>query len=249
MEWAEDGFILGLRKHGESSGILDVMTRGRGRCSGLVRGARSRRNQPLLQPGNSVHLVWRARLEEHLGQFTLEADRMRAAELMTSRAGVYGVQWLAELLRLLPEREPHQRLYDASLVILDHLTAPDILGELFVRFELALLEDLGFGLDLTCCAATGVRDDLIYISPKSGRAVSRTAGEPYKDRLLPLPAFFLKPGMTQAGSHQALQDAFQVSGYFLGRHIWGARGLTHSDMRDSLLKLLLKTQDDARKTT
>ena len=192
MQWTDDGIIIGTRRHGETSLIVELMTPAHGRHLGLVRGGRSRRVQPTLQPGNSVTATWRARLDAHLGHYTVESTTQRAARLIEGPAGLYGIQALAALLRLLPERDPHPKLYDGLLAILDFLDDPLIAGGLIVRFELKLLDDLGFGLDLTECAATGTNDDLAYVSPRTGRAVSRSAGEAYRDRLLPLPPFLME---------------------------------------------------------
>ncbi|MEF2071952.1 DNA repair protein RecO [Consotaella aegiceratis] len=237
MEWREEAIVLGVRRHGESSVIAELMTRSRGRHLGVVRGGRSRRQRPVLQPGNQVEATWYARLDEHLGTLTVDPIELRAARLMESGLALHGVQLLAAHLRLLPERDPHPRLYDGLCVILDHLAptgealgrdaaviaALPSPGELILRFEIALLDELGFGLDLSCCAATGARDDLVYVSPKSGRAVSRAAGEPWKDKLLPLPSFLLEPETrAQSGS---LADGFRLTGYFLARHVWEPRGI------------------------
>ena len=187
MEWRDEGIILGTRKHGETSAILEVMTRAHGRHLGLVRGGRSRKQQPVLQPGNRVDLLWRARLDEHLGIFQAEAIEMNAARLMDSAVAVYGLQTMAAHLRLLPERDAHGGLYEALAVMISHLDDADAAGELVARFELLILDELGFGLDLSQCAATGSRQDLAYVSPKSGRAVSRAAprkDHPYATRRL-----------------------------------------------------------------
>lgn len=178
MQWSDEAIILGIRRHGESSVIAEVMTPGHGRHLGLVRSGRSRTMQPVLQPGNSVEVSWRARLDEHLGEFRVEPLQLRAASLIETATSVYGIQALGALLRLLPERDPHPHLYEALAVIVDHLQDPADAGELFVRFELAVLNDLGFGLDLSRCGATGARSELVYVSPKSGRAICREAGAP-----------------------------------------------------------------------
>ncbi|RVD25012.1 DNA repair protein RecO, partial [Mesorhizobium sp. M4A.F.Ca.ET.020.02.1.1] len=170
MEWRDEGIILGTRRHGETSAILEVMTRAHGRHLGLVRGGRSRKQQPVLQPGNRVDLLWRARLDEHLGTFQAEAIEMNAARLMDSAIAVYGLQTMAAHLRLLPERDAHGALYETLAVMIAHLDDADAAGELVARFELLILDELGFGLDLSQCAATGSRQDLAYVSPKSGRA-------------------------------------------------------------------------------
>ncbi len=246
MEWTGEGVVIGTRRHGESSVILEVMTPAHGRCMGLVRGGRSRRQQPTLQPGNLLQLNWRARLDNHLGTFTVEPLRMRAAELMASPLGVYGVQTLAALLRLLPERDPHPSLYNAFEVVLEHIDEPLIAGALIVRLELQLLGELGFGLDLSQCAASGVTDDLIWVSPKSGRAVCRAAGAPYAAKLLPLPAF-LRARQSDVPSQidlQALNDAFRLTSFFLYRHVWEPRGLTVSDARDGLINHLRKALNE-----
>ena len=143
----------------------------------------------MLQPGNAVRATWRARLDEHLGNYTVEGLNLRAASFLSAAHAVHGVTHLAALCRLLAEREPHAAIYDALEIILDHLGDPHSVAPMIARFELDFLAELGFGLDLASCAATGATTDLIYVSPKSGRAVSRDAGEAYRDRLLPLPAF------------------------------------------------------------
>ncbi|WP_137132815.1 DNA repair protein RecO [Rhizobium sp. FY34] len=242
MQWQDEGIVIGVRRHGETSVVAELMTRERGRHMGLVRGGRSRSMQPVLQPGNRVEAVWRARLDEHLGDYRLEPVHLRAARLMESATSVYGVQAMGALLRLLPERDPHPHLFDALDVILDHMDDPAGAGELFVRFELAVLNDLGFGLDLTECAATGTREDLIYVSPKSGRAVSAAAGAPYADRLLPLPAF-LGPQTgepTKGANCQTLTAAFRLSGFFLHRHVYEPRGMTEIAARDGFVQAALK---------
>src|SRR5690606_28987549 len=148
MEWRDEGIILGTRRHGETSVILEVMTPAHGRHLGLVRGGRSRRQQPLLQPGNRVELVWRARLDEHLGTFQAEAVELNAARLLDSAHAVFGLQTLAAHLRLLPERDMHAGLYEALVLLIRHLDDAALAGELVARFELMILEELGFGLDL-----------------------------------------------------------------------------------------------------
>jgi DNA repair protein RecO (recombination protein O) len=230
MEWQDRGIIIGTRRHGETSLILEVMTEQRGRHLGLVRGGRSRRQQPVLQPGNEVELTWRARLEDHLGTFHVEPVALAAARLMEHPSGIYGIQLLASHLRLLPERDKHAELFRAMEVVIEHLCEPEIAGPLMVRFELRLLEELGFGLDLSSCAATGARQELIYVSPKSGRAVSRAAGEPWKDKLLALPAFL---GGVSSGvpDEAAMAAAFDLTAYFLRRDVYEPRAMKEPDAR------------------
>lgn len=237
MEWRDEGIILGQRKHGETSVILEVMTRAHGRHLGLVRGGRSRKQQPVLQPGNRVDLLWRARLDEHLGIFQAEAMEMNAARLMESAVAIYGLQVMAAHLRLLPERDAHAALYETLGVMIAHLDDADAAGELVARFELLILDELGFGLDLSCCAATGSRDDLAYVSPKSGRAVSRAAGAPWHDRMLALPAF-LRRGSGLHGDAAALDDAFRLTGFFLTRNVYEPRGVGEPDARAGFLSAL-----------
>lgn len=237
MEWTEHGILLATRRHGETDVILEVLTAERGRHLGLVRGGRSRRLRPALQAGNTLALTWRARLHEHLGNFRAEPVLERSAALMASRTGAFGLGLAAAHLRLLPERDPHPRLYEALAVTLDCLDRPLAGAELMARFELLLLDEFGFGLDLEACAATGSRDDLVYVSPKSGRAVSREAGLPYADRLLALPGFLLgRPGDNV--DPDGLADAFDLTGHFLERHVYEPRGENLPEPRFSYLKAL-----------
>ena len=239
MEWRDEGIILGIKRHGETSVIAEVMTHARGRHLGLVRNGRSRTMLPVLQPGNLVELTWRARLDEHLGNFSAEPVSFRAATLMEHAASLHGVQALAALLRLLPERDPHPHLFDMLNIVLDHLSEASGAGELYIRFELAVLNDLGFGLDLAECAATGTREDLEFVSPKSGRAVSRAAGMPYKDKLFLLPDF-LKEGSKKAATRENLGEAFRMTRYFLDRHVYEPRGLDVGTARDGFIKAVLE---------
>lgn len=247
MQWSDQAIILGVRRLGETSVVAEVMTHAHGRHLGLVRGGRSRALQPVLQPGNSTEVTWRARLDEHLGEFRIEPVTLRAASLMETATGVYAIQAMAALLRLLPERDPHPHLYTTLEVILGNLEDPADAGELFVRFELAVLNDLGFGLDLTECAATGTREDLAFVSPKSGRAVSQGAGAPYADRMLALPAF-LAEGERRAASRETLAQAFRLTDFFLNRHVYEPRGLAPSSAREGFVQAALKAlaQSEAR---
>ena len=251
MEWQDEGLILGSRKHGETSVILELMTRNHGRHLGVVRGGRSTRMRPVIQPGNSVSASWRARLEEHLGVFQVEPTAIRAAELMANPTSVFGIQTLASHLRLLAEREKHIGLYDAGIIILDHLHDPVISSRLFVEFEMALLNELGFGLDLTCCADTGDTKNLTYVSPKTGRAVCETSGKPWHDRMLPLPQF-LRPdyktseGLPQISSNSPalvrseLEEAFDLTLHFLSHHVYLPRNTKQPVERNRFVKTVLK---------
>lgn len=238
MEWSDDGIVLGVRRHGETSAIVELMTPTRGRHLGLVRGGISRRIKPYLQPGNSVHAIWRARLDEHLGNYTIEGTVSRADRLMASASASYCMQTLAALLRLLPERDPHVALYDALCLIVDHLDEPQIAAPLLVRFELQMLAELGFGLDLGECAATGDAGELVYVSPKSGRAVSRAAGEPWKTQLLVLPGFL--NGHGAGATVEDIVAGFALTEFFLLRRVYEPRGLTMPEARNSFLASLAR---------
>jgi DNA repair protein RecO (recombination protein O) len=241
MEWTDEGIILGVRRHGESSAIVELLTRSHGRHLGLVRGGAGSKMRPLLQPGNSVQAIWRARLDEQLGYYLMEGTLMRAATLLGSSHAVYGITHLASLARLLPERDPHEDIYEMLERILDDF---DDVGEAalyVIRFELAMLTELGFGLDLENCAATGATSDLIYVSPKSGNAVSRTAGEPYRDRLMRLPSFLRDSEDGQNSiSDRDLQDGFDLTGRFLLRNVLEPRGQGHSDARDGFISAVAR---------
>lgn len=239
MEWRDEGIILGTRKHGETSAILEVMTRAHGRHLGIVRGGRSRKMQPVLQPGNHIELVWWARLDEHLGTYQVEPLRLHAARLFDSACAVYGLQTIAAHLRLLPERDPHRNLYETLELLLEHLDEPSSAAELIVRFELLILDELGFGLDLSQCAATGQCDDLAYVSPKSGRAVSRLAGEPWADKMLALPAF-LRRGSGLRADLSSMEDAFRLTAFFFARHVYEPRGVEVPEARAGFLTALRK---------
>jgi DNA repair protein RecO (recombination protein O) len=238
MQWQDTGIVVGTRRHGENSVILEVITEAHGRHLGIVRSGRSRRMQPMLQPGNRLSVTWMARLEEQLGSFAVEADSLRVARLIDSSAALFGLGYLASLLRLLPERDPQPGLYHAVDLIIERLDDPLLAAPLLVRFETELLTVLGFGLDLTSCAATGATQELVYVSPKSGRAVSRIAGEPYRDRMLSLPPYLVGGG-GGANADQIIAG-FRLTHYFLDLHVFGPRGIPVPDQRGSFLEAALK---------
>ena len=239
MEWTDEGIVLGTRRHGEANAILEVMTREHGRHLGLVRGGSASRLRPVLQPGNVVRAVWRARLDEHLGHYTVEPLQLHAASLLAASHVVYGVTHLAALCRLLPERDPHPEVHEWLSAALSRLDDPLAAGAEVVRFELRMLAELGFGLDLSSCAATGDAADLSYVSPKSGRAVSRDAGEPWHDRLLRLPAFMMEQPDPAAPSAADVADGFALTGFFLARHVLEPRGLNFADAREGFVAAVL----------
>jgi DNA repair protein RecO (recombination protein O) len=217
MEWSDDAIVLSVRPHGESGAILEALTHTHGRHLGLVLGGASRSRKPTLQPGNGVRLTWRARLSEHLGNFTAELDRARAGVLMDSREALTGLNAFTAIAgATLPERAPtYGPVFTAANILLDAMMDDGLAhwGAVFVRWEAGLLEALGFGLDLTACAATGSADDLIYVSPRSGRAVSAGAGAPYAARLLPLPRFLL--ASQNAASLADIAAGLALTGHFL----------------------------------
>jgi DNA repair protein RecO (recombination protein O) len=243
MEWIDEAIVLGAKRHGETSIILELMTRAHGRHLGLVRGGAGTRLRGILQPGNGVHATWRARLDEHLGHYAVEGSTLRTARIMTAAHALHGVTHLAALCRLLAEREPHAAIYEALAAILDRLDEAQIAGPMIARFELDFLAELGFGLDLAACAATGAKDDLAFVSPRSARAVSRAAGEPYRDKLMRLPDFlrgdFRDDGAAVAAAD--LADAFALTGFFLDRHAFAPRGLSLPDARAHFVTALLRS--------
>ena len=181
MQWSDEGVILSVRPHAETGAVLELFTRQHGRHLGLVHGGRSRRLRPVLQIGNHVDATWKARLADNLGHFGVELRKGFAAHVMEDAAALAALTSMAALARLLPERDPHPNLYEVTLFVLGYLDEPQVWPALVVRWELVLLEELGFGLDLASCASTGATADLLYVSPRSGRAVSADAGEPLED--------------------------------------------------------------------
>jgi len=239
MEWTDEGIVLGTRKHGEANTILELMTRDHGRHLGLVRGGAGSRLRPILQSGNSVGVTWRARIDEHLGHYVVEGLNLRAASFFSRAHTVYGVTYLASLCRLLPERDPHPQIFADLLLILDRMDEPREAAALVARFELGLLADLGFGLDLAHCAVSGTDSDLVYVSPKSGRAVSRSAGEPWHDKLLRLPAFLRQEDSRLELAAEEVAAAFVLTGFFLGRDVFEPRGLSLPETRRHFLSATL----------
>jgi DNA repair protein RecO (recombination protein O) len=237
MEWSDEGVVLSVRAHGETAAVLELFTRAHGRHLGLVHGGRSRRLRPVLQIGNHVDATWKARLADNLGHFGVELRRGFAAPLMEDAAALAAITSLASLTRLLPERDPHPSLFEITLFVLGYLGDAAVWPALMVRWELALLDELGFGLDLATCAATGDADGLIYVSPRSGRAVSAEAGEPYKDRLLALPAF-LRGGPAASVSREDILAGLALTGFFLEARALAPHGLGLPEARSRLASYL-----------
>ncbi len=222
MEWRDEGVLLAARPHGETSAIIEVFTAAHGRHAGVVRGGASRRMAPVLQPGAQVAVAWQARLAEHVGSFAVEPLRSRAA-LMAEAGPLAALSSLCALLRVgLPERQAHPRLWARTVAALEAFGGPDW-GFAYLRWELDLLEGLGFGLDLSACAVTGAVEDLAYVSPRTGRAVSRAGAGDWADRLLPLPARLAPAGRQghDAGEElaQDLATGLALTGHFLTRDL------------------------------
>jgi DNA repair protein RecO (recombination protein O) len=237
MEWSDEGVVLSVRPHGESAAVLELFTRRHGRHLGLVHGGRSRKLRPVLQIGNHVDAGWKARLADNLGHFSVELRKGNAALLMEDGAALTALTSMAALARLLPERDPHPNLFEITQFVLGFLDDRAVWPALVVRWELALLEELGFGLDLASCAATGKTADLIYVSPKSGRAVSSEAGEPYKDRLLELPQF-LRAGASGPVAGKDVLAGLALTGHFLSARVLAPRDMEIPDSRSRLLTYL-----------
>jgi DNA repair protein RecO (recombination protein O) len=243
MNFTDQGIILDARPHGETAAIVNIFTEQHGRWAGLVYGGQGKRMRPVLQPGNEVGVEWKGRGEDSLGHFTLEMARARAGEAMQDRLSLAGLSAACALaLATLPEREAHARAYTAMAVLLDNLDEIDLWPALMARWELGLLAELGFGLTLNRCASTGARDNLIYVSPRSACAVSAEAGEPYKDKMLPLPAF-LRGQSVEASLEEAL-DALKTTGYFIETRILH---LSDKPLPEARLRVveLLKTKKTA----
>jgi len=216
MDWFDDGYILSAKKHGESSAIVTLLTRDHGRHSGLVRGGNSKQKRAILQPGNLVAAKWHARIADQLGSYTCELKHSCGSDLLGNPLGLAGLSALAAVTEVvLPEKQIYPALYDAFEVLINafsQTTWPTV----YVKWELGLLSELGFALDLSQCAETGVVEDLTHVSPRTGRAVCREVAAPYIDKLLPLPGFLLQSG--RLGPPNEIIQALALTGYFLNRH-------------------------------
>ncbi|PYG29085.1 DNA repair protein RecO [Pelagimonas varians] len=217
MDWRDTGILLSTRKHGETSVILETFTPSYGRQSGVLRGGISRKHTPHLQPGAQLDLSWRARLESQLGTFTIEPIRSRAAAAMGDRLSLAGLNAVTSLLSFcLPDREPHPDLYQKTETLLDLLGQPDVWPLAYLRWEVRLLDDMGFGLDLGRCAVTGSNDNLIYVSPRTGRAVTASGAGEWVDHLLPLPPVL--HGQSPMDDTEII-TALQTTGHFVEHHM------------------------------
>jgi len=238
MKWSADGYILSVRPHGETSAIINVFTKEKGRHAGIVRGGRSRRLRPVLQAGNQVTVNWNARLSEHLGVFTVEAIDARAAVLMQDRTSLSGLNAVSALcMQALPERQPYPKLYDVFEILMAQLHDVDVWPALYVRFEITLLQALGYGLDLSKCAATGSTENLTHVSPRSGRAVCEAAAEPYLDKLLILPPFVHGANTVKSGD---IIDGLTLSGVFLKTRVFHSQNRDMPEARSRMHAILLQ---------
>lgn len=240
MNWSDEGYVLSVRRHGEAAAIVNLLTRAHGRHAGLVRGGMGRRLRGVLQPGNRVAAEWRGRLAEHLGTYTVEALRDHAAGLLSDGDRLAGLTAAAAVTEAaLPEREPHETIHDGFAVLLEALAGTRAWPAVYVRFELGLLAELGFGLDLSHCAATGNTEDLTYVSPRSARAVSSEAAAPYKDKLLPLPPFLLN-GSVDEPSRQDVLDGLRLTGHFLETAVFAPHNRPLPGARERLLERIAR---------
>ncbi len=229
MDWRDHGILLTTRRHGETAAIIEVFTEAHGRHAGVVRGGTSRKIAPILQPGAQLDVLWRARLEEHLGTFQVEPLRSRAAAAFSGRLALAGLNAVVSLLTFcLPEREPHPAIYRQTEQLMDLLGHDEIWPLGYLRWELALLEEMGFGLDLSRCAVTGATEGLIYVSPKSGRAVSAAGAGDWADKLLPLPPCLRCEG---AAPDIEIASGLQTTGFFLEHRV--APSLGHTPLPDA----------------
>lgn len=249
MNWSDEGYVLSVRRHGEAAAIVNLLTREHGRHVGLVRGGMGRRLRGVLQPGNRVAADWRGRLAEHLGSYTVEGIRDHAAGLLSDGDRLAGLTAAAAVVEAaLPEREPNLPIHDAFASLLDALASSNVWAAVYVRFELGLLAELGFGLDLSRCAVTGEAEDLAHVSPRTARAVSRAAAGPYKERLLPLPPFLL-PNAPEDLTTQDILDGLKLTGYFLDRSVFAPHNRPLPGPRDRLVARLVRRISRTDKST
>lgn len=241
IEWQDEAALLATRPFGETSVIIEVFSAAHGRHAGVVRGGASRKVAPILQPGAQLSVSWKARLESHLGSFTVEPIRSRAAAAMGDRLALAGLNAVCGLLAMvLPEREAHPPLYDRTIALLDLLGQSDVWPLAYLRWEQALLEEMGFGLDLSACAVRGVNEELVYVSPKSGRAVSRQAAGEWADRMLPLPEVLAGKG---DASNAQIVIALGTTGHFIENRLFRSLGERPMPVaRARLIEMIARTE-------
>lgn len=249
MEWRDEGFVLAARPHGEGAAVVQILTRDHGRHAGLVHGGASRSKRATVEPGNLVDAVWRARLTEHLGRFTIEPSRHTAAQIMDDPARLAALSAACAVTEtVIPEREPHPGLFDATAALFAALTHGDqeIWPAVYIQWEMGLLAELGFGLDLQACAATGMTTELVYVSPKTGRAVSREAGAPYAARMLALPRFLQPDGRGHGATAEDFTAGLRLTGHFLARHAFDPLDRPLPPARTRLESLVSRNSDTAQ---
>ena len=237
MEWTDDGIVLGTRKHGETSTIATLFTREHGRHMGIVHGGAGRRARGIYQSGNLLNTRWRARLNEQLGSWNSEINRSFMGDVLDDALRLAALTSACAITdAAFPERQPHLRAYLGFVTFLESLAGPDW-PSAYVHWELLLLAELGYGLDLSACAATGATTDLCYVSPNSGRAVSAAAGAPYVARLLPLPGFLIA---AVPWDNEAIQAGLSLTGHFLARHVFAAHHSAEPSARSRFLACLVE---------
>lgn len=249
MDWQDDGIVLSARRHGETSAVVRVLTAEHGVHAGLIKGGFSKRQRANIEPGNRVQAKWRGRLAEQLGSYSLETVHAHGAQLLEDPNRLAALASSVSVVEAaLPEREPHQPTFEALGVLLNALENDEFCervcawGSLYVKWEIGVLSELGFQLDLSHCAATGVTEDLVWVSPKSARAVSREAGQPYKDQMLPLPDFLKNDG-TVANNLGDLLKGLKLTGYFLERHLFAPHNRQMPSARARLVERMAHLLD------
>ena len=235
MNFEDIGIVMSVRRHGESAGILELITKSHGRHLGLVRGYQSKSNKSILQPGSTINFNWRSRLSEHLGVFTFELHTSRSLNLMKNKFAIFILQNLISHLRLLPERENITEIYNQTEAVLDQSHENFELVKSFILWELMYLKEIGYGIDISECAVTKSKDNLKYVSPKSGRAVTQEIGLPYKDKLLEIPEFIYDAKYTDRDD---LLKGLLLTEFFLKRDVYKPLQLKVTSFRASLYKLI-----------
>ena len=244
MEWQENGYVISTRKYGENAVILDAFTRERGRFQGLVRGGMGRSKRSLLQVGNLLKLNWRARIEDQLGQYQVEAIKLNTGYIISSKLAPLGLSSICELLKILPDRQAYAQLYDSFETVLTHLVEDDNWLPLLIKWQIGFLQQMGYGLDLSQCAVTGTVDNLRYISPKTGRAVCEDVGLPYKGKLFVIPPF-IYGDYEQEITADHLFEGFKITEFFLKKHIYNVQNLPFPEAQKLLSDRVFKlTQID-----
>jgi DNA repair protein RecO (recombination protein O) len=244
MQWQDVGFVLGARRHGESALIVEFLTREHGRHAGLVRGGQSPKARGMLQPGNEVAATWRGRLDEHLGTIGCELVRAHAARFLDDPGRLAGLtSAVAVVCTALPEREPHGDVYLSLARLIEALDSGVNWPAQYVRWEQELLAALGFGLDLGRCMASGATADFAYVSPRTGRAVSRTVGLPYHDKLLRLPEFLWRDAPADVAQ---LVLGMTLTGHFLAHHVFAPQGRNLPPARARLAERIRQAAAAAR---